>query len=511
MPSKTGKVYLVGAGPGNQDYLTLQGKELLKIAQVLIYDALIEPTLLQCCPSDCLFIEVGKRGGLPSTPQSKINQLLVTHCLQGKQVIRLKSGDPLIFGRASSEIEALEQANCPFEVVAGLSSALVAPLVAGIPLTDADLSHSFTVLSAHEPDRLDWETLSKLDTLVILMGGQTLPQIVASLIKYGRSAVLSIAIIQDCTRKTQKIWIGTLGDILKQVAGVSLSPCIIVIGQVVKARKFMSHSQVLPLAGKTVLVTRSTEQSKIFIDLLQAKGAVVLEMPALEITPPASWDGLDQAIDRLSEFDWLILTSANGVQYFLERLISLDKDIRSLAGVKIAVVGKKTAQFLQNRGVKADFIPPNFIADALVSHFPDSLEGKKILFPRVETGGRDLLVKELTSQGAEVMEVAAYQSASPKDIPPLAWQALESKQVDIITFASSKTVTNSHQLIQNRLLVEGSLHSLEAFLEGVCLASIGPETSKNCQQLFGRVDLEAQEYTLEGLADAIVIQNERLS
>jgi len=506
MSAKVGKVYLVGAGPGSIEYLTLGGRDILSRAEVLIYDALVEPTLLQCCPSQCLMIEVGKRGGLESTPQSKINQLLVDYCKEGKQVVRLKSGDPLIFGRITSEIEALNKANCPFEIIPGLSTALVAPLVAGIPLTDPGLSRSLTILSAHEPKSLDWATLSKLDTLVILMGGQTLAQIVESLQQAGSSPTLPIALIRDCTRITQQIWQGELNNILQQVAGVSLSPCIIVIGEVVRERKFMSHSQTLPLAGKNILVTRATEGAKVFTDLLQAKGAKVLEMPALEITPPSSWSELDQAISRLSEFDWLILTSAKAVEYFLTRLFTLGQDIRALAGLKIAVVGNKTAQYLQNRGIQADFIPPDFIADALFSHFPDSLEGKKILFPRVETGGRDLLVKELTSRGAEVVEVAAYQSISPQEIPPLVWQALERKQIDVITFASSKTVSNSYHLIQNSL---SGRASLEAFLAGVCLASIGPETSKTCQKLFARVDLEATEYTLEGLVNALVLWSQK--
>jgi uroporphyrinogen III methyltransferase/synthase len=217
-------------------------------------------------------------------------------------------------------------------------------------------------------------------------------------------------------------------------------------------------------------------------------------MPALEIGPPASWEALDDAIARLSDFDWLILTSTNGTDYFFERLGTLGKDARSLAGVKIAVVGEKTAMSLKQHSLQPDLIPPQFMAESLVEHFP-YLEGKKILFPRVETGGREVLVKELTAKGAEVIEVAAYQSRCPEAIAPAALDALQHRAVDVITFASSKTVQYFCQLLE----AHGG-----AVLDGVCLASIGPQTSKTCMSLLGRVDVEAAEYTLEGLLQAIV-------
>ncbi|NES85611.1 MAG: uroporphyrinogen-III C-methyltransferase [Moorea sp. SIO2B7] len=229
-----GKVYLVGAGPGSIAYLTLRGKELLSQAEVLIYDALVDSQLLNLVPSDCLKLDVGKRGGCPSTPQDKINKLLVEYCLEGKQVVRLKSGDPLIFGRSSAEIEALRNAACDFELVPGISSALAAPLFAGIPLTDKILSRCFVVLSAHDPEILDWGTLARIDTLVILMGGRNLDKIVQQLEKNGRSPNSPIAIIKNCGRPQQQIWIGTLADIVEQTTGISLSPSVMVIGEVIE-------------------------------------------------------------------------------------------------------------------------------------------------------------------------------------------------------------------------------------------------------------------------------------
>jgi uroporphyrinogen-III synthase len=255
-----------------------------------------------------------------------------------------------------------------------------------------------------------------------------------------------------------------------------------------------------PLAGKTILVTRSVGQSSEFSNHLIELGATVIEMPTLEIGPPDSWVALDKAIANLADFNWLILTSTNGVDYFFDRLSFQGKDTRALAGVKIAVVGEKTAQSLTQRGIQPDFIPPNFIADSLVAHFPETLAGKKVLFPRVESGGREVLVKELTAKNAEVIEVAAYQSRCPDSIPHTAKLALEKHTVDIITFASSKTVQFFSQLTAEIF----SATSQDNYLAKVCIASIGPQTSKTCHTLFGRVDVEAEEYTLDGLTQAIV-------
>ncbi len=253
----------------------------------------------------------------------------------------------------------------------------------------------------------------------------------------------------------------------------------------------------LPLSGKTILVTRAAGQSSQFTALLKQQGAMVLEMPAIEITPPSSWDALDHAIAHLDQFDWLILTSTNGVDYFFERLAAQQRSLADLATLKIAVVGQKTAQRLQNQGRQPDFIPPDFVADSLVEHFPEAVQALKILFPRVETGGREILVKELTAKGAEVTEVPAYQSGCAKTMPSDIATALQQQQIDIITFASSKTVSCFYQLLQ-------TLPTALPLPSSFCLASIGPQTSTTCQQLFGRVDLEATDYTLEGLTAAIV-------
>ncbi|HEY9905677.1 MAG TPA: uroporphyrinogen-III C-methyltransferase [Candidatus Sericytochromatia bacterium] len=525
-----GKVFLVGAGLGDVAYLTVRSHQLLTQAEVLVYDALVDAQLLQLVSSQCRKFDVGKRGGKPSTPQAEINQLLVEQCQQGKQVVRLKSGDPFIFGRSSSEIQALIAAGCPFEVVPGISSALAAPLLAGIPLTDPVMSRGFAVVTAHEPDALDWETLARMETLVILMGGRYLDKIVQHLQRHGRSHQTPIAIIRWAGCPQQYIWTGTLADIVEQTTGVSLSPVVIVIGEVVGLRDYMrspereaniqesaaslkfgkTQSQPgsftsTPLAGKTVLVTRSAGQSSEFSTLLQQQGANVIEMPALVIGPPSSWEALDNAIAHLSDFDWLILTSSNGIDYCFERLLAQGKDARALAGVKIAVVGKKTAATLKQRGLQPDFIPPDFVADSLIEHFPEPLSKLKVLFPRVETGGRDVLVNELIAEGAQVTEVAAYQSSCPPQMAPAALDALQKQTVDVLTFASSKTVKHFFQLLETSLpTADQEFPTTQSTLQNVCIASIGPQTSITCRQLLGRVDVEALEYTLEGLTQAIV-------
>ena len=517
-------VYLLGCGCGTVDYLTVRGYELLKRADVVIFDALIDQDLLDLLPLDCDRIDVGKRGGQPSLKQPEIDRILVEACVGKSCIIRLKTGDPFIFGRTTSEIQALRNAGINYEVIPGISSAIAAPLFASIPLTDAVLSRSFTVLSAHEPESIDWATFAPLDTLVILMGARSLPHIVSALVRQGRSTETAIAIIKWAGQPEQQVWVGTLGSIVQITKGESLSPCIIVIGEVVRLREFLLPLNTMKevsseissnvdlyssdksislitksLSAHTILVTRSVEQSTTFSNLLIEQGAKIVEMPTLEILPPSDWGELDRAIAEIQTYDWLILTSANAVDYFFNRFIAQGQDLRKLANCKIAVVGKKTAKFLKSRGFIPDFTPPEFVADSFIDHFPTSVSGLNLLFPRVESGGRELLVKSFTDAGATVSEVAAYQSGCPTTADPNAIAALKSGKITIVTFASSKTVQHFHQLVQLAIGPDWT-----TILKNVCIASIGPQTSKTCQELFGRVDVEATEYTLEGLVEGIV-------
>ncbi|MEI6429523.1 MAG: bifunctional uroporphyrinogen-III C-methylase/synthase, partial [Pseudanabaena sp. ELA607] len=437
---KQGKVYLVGAGVAGTAGLTRQALHILQEAEVLVYDALVDPQVLQLVAPQCQLHCVGKRGSNTnhcprhdqaatppnndppaSYPQTEINRLLVASARQGKLTVRLKSGDPWIFGRAVSELQALHEAQCEYEVISGISSAIAAPLAAGIPLTDKEVSNCFAVLTGHDLEQLPWQGLGQLPTLVILMGTGNLPQILERL-QPAKSAHTPIAIIQWCGRPEQKIWSGTLGDILTQIPAANLAPAVIVVGEVVRFRAWITITPppVLPLHGQRILVTRAEGQASQFTDLLTAQGATVLEMPTLAILPPPSWADLDHAISQIENYDWLILTSANAVDAFFGRLRHHGKDSRCLYGTKVAVVGQKTAQFLGNHGIVPDLIPANFIADALVTEFMDLLakdvainnqiEGDqkplKVLFPRVASGGREVLVEQFQQAGINIEAVA---------------------------------------------------------------------------------------------------------
>ncbi len=493
-----GKVFIVGAGIGGVEYLTLKAHAILTQAEVLIYDALADTKLLELVPKTCKLINVGKRGGQESITQSEINQILIEEYQRDRQVVRLKSGDPMIFGRTVSEVTALHAANCEFEIIAGISSAIAAPMLAGIPVTDSDLSPCFTVLTGHDLEILPWEGLGQMPTLVILMGTANLANLLKKIEIY-KNGETAIAIIQWAGRPNQQIWTGTLGDIQLKIP-TQLSPAVIVVGDVVKYHEWIYKPiKRKPLAGKRILVTRAIGQSSQFRQLLENVGAEVIEMPTLEILPPDSWELLDRAIAQLQDYNWLILTSANAVESFFQRLHTHNLDSRSLSKLKIAVVGRKTAESLSQQGIIPDLIPPDFIADALAASFPDC-KGLKILFPRVQSGGREVLISELEQKGAKVNAVPAYESGCPKEIDELALRSLQNHQIDILTFASSKTVKYFHQLL-------AQIESPEVWmlwLSSVQIASIGTQTSNTCRELLGRVDIEATEFTLEGLKEAII-------
>lgn len=512
-----GKVFIVGAGIGGEEFLTVRARDLICTAEVIISDALVDRTLLELAPPQCNCIIAGKRGGQKSIKQAEINQMLVEYCLQGKQVVRLKSGDPWIFGRSLPEISALQAANCTWEVVAGISSAIAAPMLAGIPLTEVEASSCFAVMTGHDLERLPWDAIAQIPTLVILMGTNNLAGLLTKL-QQGKSGEEKIAIVQWCGRPEQQVWTGTLTDIQSKLPEGSLSPSVIIIGEVVKFHEQLSRQygqssenlgitvelekEKLPLQGKRILVTRAATQASQFTDLLTNQGAKVIEMPTLAIVPPSSWEMLDQAIADLANHDWLILTSANAVESFFGRLQQSGKDSRALHSLKVAVVGRKTAEVLANYGITPDLVPADFIADSLIDAFLTGnhvLTGKKLLFPRVQSGGREVLVEQLQQHGAIIESIPAYESGCPEAIDPIALAAIQNQQLDAITFASSKTVKHFCQLLDRVTTID----TWQAWIASVKIASIGPQTSKTCNELLGRVDCEAMEYTLDGLAEAI--------
>ncbi|MEN9202330.1 MAG: uroporphyrinogen-III C-methyltransferase [Thermostichus sp. DG_1_6_bins_120] len=497
-----GKVYLLGAGLGGREGLTLRALQILHQAEAIWVDELVDERLLAELPSQA---QVWRRCERSSGEEGI--HWLIQRCQEGKQVVHLKSGDPFIFGRSREEVEALSAAGCPFEILPGLSAALAGPFWAGIPLTDKHLSRTFAVLTAHELETLPWSALAQLDTLVILMGSRRQAAIATHLIQAGIPANRPVALIWAAGEAAQKVWVGEVEDLLpgreNNLPEPPPRPGLWVVGEVVKLRpQFLPGipplPQPAPLAGQTVLVTRSEEQSPSFCQLLQTQGARVLEMPTLVIQPPSSWDPLDTAIAGLQKFDWLLLTSANAVTYFFKRLHHHGQDSRALHRLKVAVVGSKTAAVLAEYGIHPDLVPPRFVADALLEIWPEPVAGQRVLFPRVESGGRDILVQGLQQQGAQVLEVPAYQSACPPLPDPQVVETLKRRQVNILTFASSKTVQHFARLLRQAGL------GAESWDPPVQIAAIGPKTAETCRAELGRVDIQAKEYTLEGLVEAIV-------
>ncbi|NJM00782.1 MAG: bifunctional uroporphyrinogen-III C-methylase/synthase [Synechococcaceae cyanobacterium SM2_3_2] len=433
----------------------------------------------------------------------QINALLLHHARQGSQVVRLKAGDPLIFGRGVEEMEALQKAGIPYVIVPGLSSALTGATYAGIPLTHKSLSRSVAILSAHEPDVLPWAALAQLDTVVILMGSRHLETIAAALLQAGQKLATPVAIIVRAGDPDQQVWTGTLGS-LPNVGQSNLSPALIVVGEVVSLRQVVlpgipvpMSKPSKPLAGQTILVTRAETQASALTDLLRQHGARVLELPTLAIVPPASWDPMDEAIANLNSYDWLLLTSANAVSFWMNRLADHGLDSRALAGIQIAVVGSKTAETLAGYGLRPDLMPTEFVADALLDALPDP-QGSRFLFPRVESGGREVLVKGLQERGADVTEIAAYQSVCPEQADPQVIEALRARQVDVLTFASSKTVQHFGLLMQRAGLDE------TAWDPPVQIVAIGPKTADTCREVLGRVDLMPSDYTLPALVELLL-------
>lgn len=496
------KVYLVGAGPGDPGLITRKGFEAIQKADVIIYDRLANPILLNETKEGVELIYVGKSGSHHTLTQTEINRLLVEKAQEEKVVTRLKGGDPFIFGRGGEEIEELVEAGIPFEVVPGITSAIAVPAYAGIPLTHRELTSMVSFITGHEDptkeeSALDWEELAKAKgTLVFLMGVGNLSNIVANLTKFGRSPETPVALIQWGTRPEQRTVTGTLKTIVEvvQEAGIR-PPAITVVGDVVQLRDQMNWFEKKPLFGKRVLVTRSRDQaSKLSTQLLDL-GAEVLECPAIEIVPPKDWQPLDEKIQQLSKYDWIIFTSVNGVEYFIQRLFDQDLDVRALAGAKLAAIGSATADRLRNFGLRVDFVPKNYVAESLIEGLAEKadLTDRKILLPRAQEA-REILVTGLQDAGAEVDEVAAYQTILGEGLVDLVTLLREDK-IQVATFTSSSTVRNLAKMLEPA--------SFSQMLKNVTIACIGPITAKTVEELGGRVDLVAEEHTISGLVETL--------
>lgn len=500
MAESTGKVFLVGGGPGDPGLLTVRGKECLERAEVVVYDRLIDPALLRLAPADAECIFVGKEADHQLLGQAEINRILIGRARDGKAVVRLKGGDPFIFGRGGEEAEALAAAGIRFEIVPGVSSAVAAPAYAGIPLSHRGFASSFTVLTGHEDpekpeSRLDWARLAQdPGTLVILMGLGNLEKIARQLIDHGRSSDTPVAVIQRGTLPTQRTVLAPLGEIAGRVREAKLAPpAVIVVGAVAGLREKLAWFDRGPLFGKRVLITRTREQASSLAELLAERGAVPIPLPTIRIEPPTDWSAADGAIDELGQYAWAIFTSANGVRCFFERLEQRGFDPRALHGARLAAIGAATAAALTALHLRVDFCPSSAVAEALVEElrqFP--LAGQRVLLPRAQEA-REVLVDGLAKQGARVDDVAVYQTRPAGD-PDLATRLLEGGNLDVVAFTSSSTVKNLVRLLGDRV---------PTLLAPLTLASIGPITSRTARELGLTIQIEAEEQSIPGLVAAL--------
>ena len=500
---KQGKVYLVGAGPGDPDLITVKGRECLKRADVIIYDHLASARLLTYARDDAEIIYVGKQQGSHTLAQDEMNKLIVAKAKQGHIVVRLKGGHPFIFGRGGEEAEAVAQAKVPFEIVPGISSAIAAPTYAGIPLTHRGYTASVGFVTGHEDptkpcSTVDWSKLATgVGTLVILMGVKNLPKIAEKLIAGGRDPKTPVALVRWGTTPQQTTLVGALDTIAVQAEAARLTPPVaIVVGEVVKLRETLNWFEKMPLFGKSVVVTRAREQASELVARLSALGAECLECPTIRVVPPEDWAPLDAAIDRLDSYDWLVLTSVNGVSFFFDRLYKRGKDVRALRDVHTVTIGPATAKRLRDFGINSDIIPKTYRAESIVEAFRnEAMKGKKVLLPRAKEA-RPVLPVEVRKMGATVDEVAAYQTEQTRENLDVLVNRLEERSIDLLTFTSSSTVRNFKALLPPE--------KFESLIEGVTVASIGPITADTARELGLKIDIEAQDYTIDGLCEAIV-------
>ncbi len=501
---KRAHVYLVGAGPGDPKLLTLRGKECLEFADVVLYDHLANPELLKHAPMDAERIYVGRKGRGSYRDQQEINALLVSKAQEGKSVVRLKGGDPFVFGRGGEEAETMAEAGIPFTVIPGVTAAVAVPAYAGIPVTHRTLASTVAFVTGHEdPTKsssvMEWPRLASSEgTLVFLMGTKNLPHIVDRLIQEGKASTTPVAAIRWGTYARQQTIVGTLADIVEKVLKADLNPpTVIVVGEVVRLRDRLNWCESRPLFGKGVLVTRPREQAPALSNLLAEQGAEPIECPTLEICPPDSWSPVDEAIQELPSYDWVIFTSVNGVQAFMGRLWFHQKDARSLANAKVCCIGPRTEEEAKHWGLVADLVPKEFQAEGILDALGGlDIQGKRILIPRAKVA-REILPEQLREMGAFVRVVHGYQAVPPQAKGEPLSDHFRNQDIQYLTFTSSSTVKNFCQLFADRQ----EMHKLTQHSTVAC---IGPITAKTVKDEGLSVDIVAAENTVPALVDAIV-------
>jgi uroporphyrinogen III methyltransferase/synthase len=501
-----GTVYLVGAGPGDPGLLTLRGQELLASCEAVVIDALANPELLRHCRAGVEKHDVGKRAGQHSTTQEDINALLVRLARDRRSVVRLKGGDPFVFGRGGEEAEALREAGIPFEVVPGVTSAIAAPAAAGIPVTHRDWAGHVTIVTGHERDgeegRIDYAPLAALlpeGTLVFLMGARSLPRIVSGLVDSGADPSTPAAAVQWGTDPRQRSVATPLGQIAEAVAAAGMgSPMVTVVGRVAALREQLAWFERRPLHGRRIVVTRARAQASGFLERLRGMGADAVELPVIAIEPAAEQRDLDAALERLTDLagqgraSWAVFTSANAVDLVWDAVERSDRDARSFAGTRLVAIGSETAGALARHGLLADLVPTDFVAEAVAdAMLAAGVEGAHVWLPRAAMA-RDVLPDRLRDAGAEVDVLSLYRTVLPPDTRDQLHAVLDRGPVDAVTFTSSSTVQHFLTALDGR-----------PFPAGAIAACIGPITARTAREAGLPVGIVATAYTTAGLAAAL--------
>ena len=496
-----GKVYLVGAGPGDPGLLTLRGRELLSRADVVIYDRLASPRIMEFVNPDAEKIYVGKRIGRHVANQHEINELIVKKAREGKEVVRLKGGDPFIFGRGGEEAQVLAGHGLSFEIVPGVTSAISVPAYAGIPLTHRSFTASVAFITGHrrfdtsEAD-VDWEGLARgVGTLVFLMGMSNLPNITENLMKFGRKPDTPVAVIRWGTTPLQESVVGTLANIAEKVRENQFKPpAIIVVGRVCSVREDINWFERQPLLGKKVLVTRTRQQASTLVRLLERKGAGCIECPTIEVRMVRDTSVFDNAVNIIEDYDWIIFSSTNAVKFFFARIDEMGKDIRVLGHTRIAAVGSSTADAIRGLHLNVDAVPDDFRAEGLLNLFQGlDIKGKKVLIPRAVVA-REILPRGLRKMGASATVAPVYETIPP-EIAPQTLELLEDEDIDVVTFTSSSTVKNLFKTVPEEVI--------KRIMENAKVSCIGPVTAQTARNMGLKVEIIPDESTVPALVNSI--------
>lgn len=496
---KKGKVYIVGAGPGDIGLLTIKGLKCLQKADVVVYDFHLNAQILNYINKDAEFVYAGKRGGHHEMSQEEINQAIISKALENKIVCRLKGGDPFIFGRGGEEAEALASKGIEFEIVPGISSAIAVPAYAGIPLTHRKYSSSFAVITGNEDitkpeSTIDWTNLAKnYDTLIFLMGVRNLSNITQKLLSNGKPPDTPTALIRWGTRPDQKTIVSTLEKIADDAKDAQIKPpAVMIVGLVVQLRKILNWYEKKPLFGHRILITREYTAD---YEPLEELGAEIFEFPTIKVVPTDNFEQLDNCLEKIEMYNWIIFTSKNSFKFFLQRLLVKNKDLRDLKGINICAIGSKTADELRSFGIKVDLVPETFSSEGLIDIFTKgSLKNTRILLPRAEEG-RDVFPNKIRELGGHIDTPITYKTIKPEKHAKRLMRFLKAGRITIATFTSAST-------FQNFVDILGS--EAEQLLKELTIAAIGPITAKAIERFGLKVTIMPQKATIPSMVNEII-------